>query len=162
VEPAKVRAVARQLVAAHRAGHRVVGVLSAPDSTTTELTRLAREISDRPDPREYDMLLSAGACISVALCAMAVHDLGVEAISLSGSQAGVVTDGVHGAAKIKAVRTRRIQEALDQGKIVLVADSQGVSVTREITTFAHLGANATAAALAGALAAGRTVVSGAT
>ena len=129
-----IRWVARRLVEAHRSGYRVVGVLAATDDTTAELVGLAAEISERPEPREYDMLVSAGARIAVALCAMAVHDLGHEAISLSGSQAGIVTDTAHGAATIVQVRAWRVLEALAQGQIVLVADAQGVSAEREITT----------------------------
>ena len=98
--------------------------------TTDDLIRLAHEISPKPQPREYDMLISVGERISNALCAMAVYDLGHEAISLTGSQAGIVTDAVHGKAKIAEVRTQRINEALDEEKIVLVAGFQGSRPTR--------------------------------
>jgi aspartate kinase len=148
----RIREAARRLVDARSSGHRVVGVLSAPDDTTAELAGLATSISEQPQPREYDMLVSAGARIAAALCAMAVHDLGYAAISLSGSQAGIVTDNAHGAATIVEVRPRRVQEALAQGCIVLVADAQGMSMEREITTFGPGCSNATAAALAAALA----------
>lgn len=97
------------------------------------------------------MLFSTGSQIAVALCAMAVHDLGVEAISLSGSQAGILTDAAHGAASILQVRSQRVQEALARDRIVLVADAQGVSAEGEITTFGSERSNATAAALAAAL-----------
>jgi aspartate kinase len=113
----KIKEVARRLVRAREEGRRVVGVLSAMGDTTDELIRLAHEISPQPHPREYDMLISVGERISNALCAMAVHDLGHEAISLTGSQAGIVTDTVHGKAKIAEVRATRINEALDAGKI---------------------------------------------
>jgi aspartate kinase len=149
--PERVRAVARNLVWAHRSGRRVVAVLSATDETTTALATLAAEISERPAPRESDMLLSAGAKISVALCAMAVHDLGVEAISLSGSQAGILTDANYGSAQIVDVRATRVEEALARGWIVLVADGQGISTEREITTFASGRTSSTAVALATAL-----------
>src|SRR5215475_10302156 len=142
----KIRNVARRLVRAREEGKRVIGVLSAMGDTTDELIRLAHEISARPAPREYDMLISVGERISNALCAMAVHDLGREAISLTGSQAGIVTDTVHGKAKIVEVRARRIHEALDAGRIVLVAGFQGVSAdSHDVTTLGRGGTDLTAA-----------------
>ncbi|HEY7207151.1 MAG TPA: aspartate kinase [Gaiellaceae bacterium] len=151
-DTAKIKDVARRLVEAAAAGNRVIGVLSAMGDTTDELIRLAHEISSRPAPREYDMLISVGERISNALCAMAVHDLGREAISLTGSQAGIVTDTVHGKAKIVEVRARRIHEALDQGRIVLVAGFQGISAeSLDVTTLGRGGTDLTAAAIASAL-----------
>ena len=151
----KIKDVARRLVRARGEGRRVVGVLSAMGDTTDELIRLAHEISSRPHPREYDMLISVGERISNSLCAMAVHDLGHEAISLTGSQAGIVTDTVHGKAKIAEVRATRINDALDAGKIVLVAGFQGVSAdSHDVTTLGRGGSNLTAVALAAALGAG--------
>jgi aspartate kinase len=148
----KIKDVARRLVSAREEGQRVVGVLSAMGDTTDELVRLAQEISPQPHPREYDMLISVGERISNALCAMAVHDLGHEAISLTGSQAGIVTDTVHGKAKIAEVRATRINEALDAGKIVLVAGFQGVSAdSHDVTTLGRGGSDLTAVALAAAL-----------
>jgi aspartate kinase len=148
----KIKDVARRLVSAREEGQRVVGVLSAMGDTTDELVRLAKEISPQPHPREYDMLISVGERISNALCAMAVHDLGHEAISLTGSQAGIVTDTVHGKAKIAEVRATRINEALDAGKIVLVAGFQGVSAdSHDVTTLGRGGSDLTAVALAAAL-----------
>ena len=148
----KIKDVARRLVRAREEGRRVVGVLSAMGDTTDELIRLAHEISPQPHPREYDMLISVGERISNALCAMAVHDLGHEAISLTGSQAGIVTDTVHGKAKIAEVRATRINEALDAGKIVLVAGFQGVSAdSHDVTTLGRGGSDTTAVALAAAL-----------
>jgi aspartate kinase len=148
----KITEVARRLVRAREEGQRVVGVLSAMGDTTDELIRLAHEISPRPHPREYDMLISVGERISNALCAMAVHDLGHEAISLTGSQAGIVTDTVHGKAKIAEVRATRINEALDAEKIVLVAGFQGVSAdSHDVTTLGRGGSDLTAVALAAAL-----------
>ena len=148
----KIKDVARRLAAAREAGHRVVGVLSAMGDTTDELIRLAHEISPKPQAREYDMLISVGERISNALCAMAVHDLGHEAISLTGSQAGIVTDAVHGKAKIAEVRATRINDALDAEKIVLVAGFQGVSaVSHDVTTLGRGGSDTTAVALAAAL-----------
>jgi aspartate kinase len=148
----KIKEVARRLVRAREEGRRVVGVLSAMGDTTDELIRLAHEISAQPHPREYDMLISVGERISNALCAMAVHDLGHEAISLTGSQAGIVTDTAHGKAKIAEVRGTRINEALDAGKIVLVAGFQGVSAdSHDVTTLGRGGSDTTAVALAAAL-----------
>jgi aspartate kinase len=146
-----IKAVARRLVAAREAGHRVVAVLSAMGDTTDELVRLAYEISDRPAPRELDMMISVGERVSCALAAMAIHDLGHQAISLTGSQAGIVTDTAHGKAKIVDVRARRIHEALDEDRIVLVAGFQGVSTTFDVTTLGRGGSNLTAVVLAAAL-----------
>jgi aspartate kinase len=150
-DPQKIRDVARRIVAAREAGNRVVAVLSAMGDTTDDLVRLAYEVSRKPKPRELDMLISVGERISCALAAMAIHDLGAEAISLTGSQAGIVTDTVHGRAKIVDVRARRIHEALDQDKIVLVAGFQGVSTDFDITTLGRGGSDTTAVALAAAL-----------
>jgi aspartate kinase len=148
----KITEVARRLVRAREEGQRVVGVLSAMGDTTDELIRLAHEISPLPHPREYDMLISVGERISNSLCAMAVHDLGHEAISLTGSQAGIVTDTAHGKAKIAEVRATRINDALDAGKIVLVAGFQGVSAdSHDVTTLGRGGSDTTAVALAAAL-----------
>jgi aspartate kinase len=147
----KIREVARRLVEARETGHRVVAVLSAMGDTTDDLIRLAHEVSPHPHPREYDMLVSVGERISNALCAMAIHDLGHEAISLTGSQAGILTDTTHGKAKIVEVRAARINEAMDDGKIVLVAGFQGVSSEHEVTTLGRGGSDATAVALAAAL-----------
>jgi aspartate kinase len=151
-DPEKLKSVARRLVAARESGSRVVAVLSAMGTTTDELLDLARQVSSRPEPRELDMLISVGERISCALAAMAIHDLRHEAISLTGSQAGIVTDTVHGQAKIVDVRARRIHEALDQDKIVLVAGFQGVSVDSfDVTTLGRGGSDTTAVALAAAL-----------
>jgi aspartate kinase len=150
-DPDKIRDVARRLVAARAEGNRVVAVLSAMGDSTDALVRLAYDVSPRPKPRELDMLISVGERISCALAAMAIHDLGAEAISLTGSQAGIVTDTVHGRAKIVDVRARRIHEALDQDRIVLVAGFQGVSTDFDITTLGRGGSDTTAVALAAAL-----------
>jgi aspartate kinase len=147
----KIKNVARRLVAAREAKHRVVGVLSAMGDTTDDLISLAHEISDHPHPREYDMLVSVGERISNALCAMAIRDLGHEAVSLTGSQAGIVTDTSHGKAKIVEVRARRLNAELDGDRIVLVAGFQGVSTELEVTTLGRGGSDATAVALAAAL-----------
>jgi aspartate kinase len=150
-DPGKIKDVARRLVDARAAGNRVVAVLSAMGDSTDSLVRLAYDVSPRPKPRELDMLISVGERISCALAAMAIHDLGAEAISLTGSQAGIVTDTVHGRAKIVDVRARRIHEALDQDRIVLVAGFQGVSTDFDITTLGRGGSDTTAVALAAAL-----------
>jgi aspartate kinase len=150
-DPEKIRRVAARLVAAKRAGGRVVGVVSAMGQHTDELVALAREVSPRPEPRELDMLISVGERVSCALVAMAISDLDQQAISLTGSQAGIVTDTVHGKAKIVEVRGARIHEALDKDKIVLVAGFQGVSTEFNITTLGRGGSDTTAVALAAAL-----------
>jgi aspartate kinase len=150
-DPEKIRRVAERLVEAKQRGGRVVAVVSAMGQTTDELFALAREVSPRPNPRELDMLISVGERISCALVAMAISDLGHDAISLTGSQAGIVTDTVHGKAKIVDVRARRIHEALDAGKVVLVAGFQGVSTQYDITTLGRGGSDTTAVALAAAL-----------
>jgi aspartate kinase len=129
----------------------VVAVLSAMGQTTDDLVDLANQISDRPKPRALDMLISVGERITCALAEMAIEDLGRRAISLTGSQAGIVTDTVHGKAKIVEIRARRIHEALDQDAIVLVAGFQGVSTELDITTLGRGGSDTTAVALAAAL-----------
>jgi aspartate kinase len=150
--PERLKDVAQRLVEAQEDGNRVVAVLSAMGDTTDELLDLAHEISERPDPRELDMLISVGERISCALAAMAIKDLGHEAISLTGSQAGIVTDTVHGKAKIVEVRAKRIHEALDRGTVVLVAGFQGISSeSLDVTTLGRGGSDTTAVALAAAL-----------
>jgi aspartate kinase len=151
----QIKRAAGRIVAAREAGNRVVAVLSARGKTTDELVSQAQEISERPDPRELDMLLSTGERISCALCAMAIHDLGHEAISLTGSQAGIVTDSFHTKARIVDVRADRIERALGDDRIVLVAGFQGVSTdSRDVTTLGRGGSDTTAVALAAALDAG--------
>jgi aspartate kinase len=147
----RLRAVAKRIVAAREEGNRVVAVVSAMGDMTDEWVRLAYEMSPSPRPRELDMLISVGERISCSLCAIAIHDLGHEAISLTGSQAGIVTDTAHGKAKIVDIRARRIHEALDEEKIVLVAGFQGVSTDYDITTLGRGGSDTTAVALAAAL-----------
>jgi aspartate kinase len=149
---AQIKRAARRIVAAREAGNRAVAVLSARGKTTDELVAQALEISDRPDSREMDMLLSTGERISCALCAMAIHDMGHKAISLTGSQAGIVTDSSHTKARIIDVRAERIREALDEDRIVLVAGFQGVSTeSHDVTTLGRGGSDTTAVALAAAL-----------
>jgi aspartate kinase len=148
----ELKRAARRIVAAREQGHQVVAVLSARGKTTDRLLEAAREISPRPDPREMDMLLSIGERESCALCAMAINDLGHRAISLTGSQAGIVTDSSHTKARIIDVRADRIRSALEEDSIVLVAGFQGVSTdSRDVTTLGRGGSDTTAVALAAAL-----------
>jgi aspartate kinase len=147
----RIKRAAARLVKAAQAGNRVVGVLSARGKTTDELISMAEEVSPAPDPREMDMLLSTGERISCALCAMAINDLGHRAISLTGSQAGIVTDTSHTKARILDVRADRIREALAEDLIVLVAGFQGVSTSRDVTTLGRGGSDTTAVALAAAV-----------
>ena len=142
---------AKRMVRARDDGHSVVAVLSARGATTDQLVEMAQEISPEPHPREMDMLLSTGERISCALCAMALNDLGSQAISLSGSQAGIVTDTSHTKARIVDVRADRIRAGLEAGNIVLVAGFQGVSTSRDVTTLGRGGSDTTAVALAAAL-----------
>ena len=147
----RIKRAARRIVAQRESGHRVVAVLSARGYTTDELIAAAEEVSPSPDPREMDMLLSTGERISCALCAMAINDLGHRAISLTGSQAGIVTDTSHTKARILDVRADRIREALEEDFIVLVAGFQGVSTSRDVTTLGRGGSDTTAVAVAAAL-----------
>ncbi len=148
----RIKRVAGRVVATAEAGNPVCVVVSAMGATTDTLLGLAREVSPRPHPREQDVLLTAGERISAALLAMAVNELGREAVSLTGSQAGIVTDGSHGKARIVELRMQRVHEALERGSIVIVAGFQGV--TRggsDITTLGRGGSDTTAVALAAGL-----------
>ena len=147
----RIKRAAHRIVAKREAGNRVVAVLSARGKTTDALIADALEISPLPDPREMDMLLSTGERQSCALCAMAINDLGHRAISLTGSQAGIVTDTSHTKARILDVRADRIRTALDDDAIVLVAGFQGVSTAKDVTTLGRGGSDTTAVALAAAI-----------
>jgi aspartate kinase len=148
----RVKRAARRIVDRREQGQRVVAVLSARGKTTDELIAMAEEVSAAPDPREMDMLLSSGERISCALCAMAINDLGHRAISLTGSQAGIVTDESHTKALILDVRADRIRTALEEDHIVLVAGFQGVSENaRNVTTLGRGGSDTSAVAVAAAL-----------
>jgi aspartate kinase len=147
----RIKRAARRIVDKREAGHEVVAVLSARGKETDKLIADALEVSPNPDPREMDMLLSTGERISCALCAMAINDLGHRAISLTGSQAGIVTDTSHTKARILEVRADRIRSALDEDNIVLVAGFQGVSTARDVTTLGRGGSDTTAVALAAAV-----------
>jgi len=147
-----IKRVAQRIVATHKAGDRVVVVVSAMGDSTDELIYLANQVSPLPPGRELDMLLTAGERISMALLAMAIANLGLEAQSFTGSQAGVITDSVHGRARIIDVTPGRIAAALDGGAIPIVAGFQGVSQTsKDITTLGRGGSDTTAVALAAAL-----------
>ncbi|WP_405372622.1 MULTISPECIES: aspartate kinase [unclassified Microbacterium] len=147
-----IRRVAKRIVDARRSGNDVVVAVSAMGDTTDELLDLASQVSPLPAPRELDMLLSSGERISMALLAMAINSMGFEARSFTGSQAGMITDGTHGAARIVDVTPVRVREALDEGAIVIVAGFQGFSRdTRDITTLGRGGSDTTAVALAAAL-----------
>jgi aspartate kinase len=148
----RIKRAARRIVERREAGARVVAVLSARGKTTDELIAMAEEVSAAPDAREMDMLLSTGERISCALAAMAINDLGHHAISLTGSQAGIVTDTSHTRARILDVRAERIRAALEEDHIVLVAGFQGVSTTtQDVTTLGRGGSDTTAVAVAAAL-----------
>ncbi len=147
----KIRAVADGIVARHRAGERVAVVVSAMGKTTDQLLEQAASVSARPNRRELDMLVTAGERISMALMSMAIHELGEDAVSFTGSQSGIVTESAHQGARIIEVRPHRIEEALDRGRIVIVAGYQGVSLDREVTTLGRGGSDTSAVALAAAL-----------
>ncbi|WP_460772325.1 aspartate kinase [Microbacterium sp. GXF7504] len=147
-----IKRVAKRIVDTRRAGHDVVVAVSAMGDTTDELLDLAGQVAPIPAPRELDMLLSSGERISMALLAMAIHSMGFEARSFTGSQAGMITDATHGAARIVDVTPVRLREALDEGAIVIVAGFQGFNRdTRDITTLGRGGSDTTAVALAAAL-----------
>jgi len=151
----RIQAVAERIAASREAGHDLVIVVSAMGHTTDDLTSLARAISSDPPRREMDMLLATGEQVSIALLAMALHALGVAAVSMTGPQVGIVTESTHGRARILEVRTERLQRHLDNGLVVVVAGFQGTSSghagTPEITTLGRGGSDTSAVALAAAL-----------
>jgi aspartate kinase len=148
----RIKRVAERIVDARKAGDEVVVVVSAMGDTTDELIDLASQVSPLPPGREFDMLLTAGERISMALLAMAIHNLGYEARSYTGSQAGVITTSVHGKARIIDVTPGRLRSALNEGAIAIVAGFQGISQdTKDITTLGRGGSDTTAVALAAAL-----------
>ena len=151
-DAASITRVAERISLYAKAGHQVVVVVSAMGDTTDELIDLAEQITDAPPPRELDMLLTAGERISMAVLSMALNAVGVEARAYTGSQAGLITDGEHGRAHILKVTPGRVQAALDEGSVAIVAGFQGVSAsTKDITTLGRGGSDTTAAALAAAL-----------
>lgn len=147
----KIRRVAEKVKARRQSGDQVVVVVSAMGDTTDELLTLAKKVSADPPRRELDMLLTCGERISMALLSMALHEVGVPAISFTGSQSGIITNDAHAQARIVEVRPYRIQDELANGKVVIVAGYQGVSYKREVTTLGRGGSDTTAVALAAAL-----------
>ncbi|HSP81080.1 MAG TPA: aspartate kinase, partial [Myxococcaceae bacterium] len=149
----KLRKVALRVKETRERGYQVVVVVSAMGDTTDELLALARQVSADPPRRELDMLLTCGERISMALLSMALQELGVPAISFTGSQSGIITNDAHSQARIVEVRPYRIQDELARGKVVIVAGYQGVSYKKEVTTLGRGGSDTTAVALAAALSA---------
>ena len=147
----KIKNVARRVVRYKEQGNQVVTVVSALGHTTDQLVQMAKEITDNPPEREMDMLLSTGEQISISLLAMAIKAMGHDVISLTGAQAGIVTDNVHTKAKIMEVSSDRLKRELDAGRIVIVAGFQGVTIDNEITTLGRGGSDTTAVAVAAAL-----------
>jgi aspartate kinase len=149
--PERIKVVAENIASNVKKGHALVVVVSAMGDTTDDLLTLAGKITERPQGRELDMLLTAGERISMSLLCMALHELGIEALSFTGSQAGIVTDTSHGKAKILEVRAERICEALEKDQVCVVAGFQGISTNASITTLGRGGSDTTAVALAAAL-----------
>jgi len=147
----RIKNVARRIAQAKGKGDRVVVVVSAMGDTTDELIKLAYQITDRPDDREVDMLLSTGELVASTLLAMALRDMGYEAISLSGAQAGIRTDAAHSRARILGVDPKRVKRELDKGKIVIVAGFQGITEEMDVTTLGRGGSDTSAVALAAGL-----------
>ncbi len=147
----KIKRVAKRIVKCKEEGNQVVTVVSAMGDSTDELIELAGEITDNPPRREYDMLISTGEQVSVALLAMAIHQLGEDVVSLTGSQVGIITNDLHSKAKIKDIKTDRLKSELEEGKIIIVAGFQGVTTDYEITTLGRGGSDTTAVAIATAL-----------
>lgn len=157
-DAAKIRQVAERIAAARRAGNSIAVVVSAMGDTTDRLIELAESISAAPDPRELDVLLSTGELVSCTLVTMALREIGEEAVSMSGAQAGIRTDTAHGSASIVEFDAERVQQALDAGRIVIVAGFQGVTHEMDVTTLGRGGSDTTAVALAAALGAERCEV----
>ncbi len=147
-DPKKLYGAARKLAALHRQGHEVVGVLSAQGNTTDALLARAKEIDPDCGGRELDVILSTGEQCSAGLCAMALGRLGMESVSLCGWQAGILTDGNYGSARVRALNGDRILRELEKGRIVLVAGFQGVDDGGNVTTLGRGGSDTTAVALA--------------
>lgn len=150
-DPARILNVARRIIATQEAGHRVVVVVSAMSGATDGLIKLSREISASPTEREMDMLLATGEQTTIALTAMAINSLGKKAVSLTGAQAGIITDGVHTRAKIANITPKQIHDFLDDGCIVIVAGFQGQTMSGQITTLGRGGSDLTAIAIAAAV-----------
>ena len=150
-DPERMRNVARHIAATRAAGHDLVVVVSAMGKATDNLLQLANQVSANPPSREMDMLLTTGERISMALLCMALHDVGVDAVSFTGSQVGIITDTVHTKAKILEVKGDRVRAAVADKKVAVVAGFQGISTAKEITTLGRGGSDTTAVALAAAL-----------
>ena len=146
----RLRRVADRVARAREAGNDVIVVVSAMGQTTDDLARMAKDIAPEPDPREMDMLLTAGERIAMALLGIAINARDCRAVSYTGSQAGIITDTAHGQAKIIEIRPKRILEALDAGNVVIIAGFQGLSSAYEITTLGRGGSDLTAVAMAAA------------
>ena len=151
----KIKNVAKRITQSHKDGNLVVVVVSAMGGSTDQLINLALEISENPPERELDMLLSTGEQVSIALLAMAVSELGFQAISLTGNQVGIITDGFYSNARIKSINNDRIHSELNQGKVVILAGFQGISIDDEITTLGRGASDTTAVAVAASLNADR-------
>lgn len=149
--PERIKRVAERVVATVRNGAQVVVVVSALGDTTNELVQLAAQITQEPAERELDMLMATGEQVSVALLAMAIHELGEDAVSFTGAQVGILTDGTHGKAKLVDINTSRLVKELARRKIIIVAGFQGVNLNQDITTLGRGGSDLTAVALAKAL-----------
>ena len=150
-DPERMRNVARHIASTRANGHQLVVVVSAMGKATDNLLQLAHQVSANPPSREMDMLLTTGERISMALLCMALHDAGVDAVSFTGSQVGIITDTVHTKAKILEVKGDRVRAALADNKVAVVAGFQGISTAKEITTLGRGGSDTTAVALAAAL-----------
>jgi aspartate kinase len=150
-DPERIKNVARRVLETQRAGNKVVVVVSAMSGVTDSLIKLSREVCDSPSEREMDVLLATGEQTTIALLAMALQGMGARAVSLTGAQAGIVTDGVHTKAKIFNITPKQIHEHLDSGSIVIVAGFQGQTAQGDITTLGRGGSDLTAIALAAAL-----------
>src|SRR6266705_3245215 len=147
----RIKNVAARIATYHKKGDKIVVVVSAMSGVTDNLIKLAKELMPLPNEREMDMLLATGEQTTIALTAIALHALGVPAVSLTGAQAGIVTDGVHTKAKIQNITPKRIHELLDQGNVVIVAGFQGQTLEGQVTTLGRGGSDLTAIALAAAL-----------
>jgi aspartate kinase len=147
----RIKSVARRVARTKEQGNQVVVVVSAMGDTTDELIRLAQQVTQQPGERELDVLLSTGELVSSTLLSMALHSLGIKAVSLTGAQAGIRTDSAYSRARILRVETRRIISELDKGNVVIVAGFQGVTEDMDVTTLGRGGSDTTAVALAASL-----------
>ena len=152
----RIQSVAQRIAARHRAGDKLVVVVSAMGDTTDRLLELASQVSEHPEARELDVLLSTGEMVTKTLVAMALHSLDIEAVSLTGAQAGLRTDTAHGRARILEVEPTRIERELERGRVVIVAGFQGISEELEVTTLGRGASDITPVALAAALKAERS------